>query len=45
LGNIGVLNPGKVLEWDTVAQRFRNSEEANGLLKRSAVRKGWEAYA
>jgi predicted dehydrogenase len=45
LGNIAVLNPGKVLEWDRVAQRFTNSEEANRLLKRSAVRKGWEAYA
>jgi len=44
LGNIAVLNPGKALEWDAAAQRFRNSEEANRLLKRSAVRKGWEAY-
>jgi hypothetical protein len=38
------LNPGKALEWDTAAQRFLNSEGANRLLKRSAVRKGWEAY-
>ncbi len=45
LGNIAVLNPGKSLEWDTLAQRFKNSEEANGLLKRSAVRKGWEFCA
>ena len=44
LGNIAVLNPGKALEWDTTAQRFRNNEDANRLLKRSAVRKGWEAY-
>jgi predicted dehydrogenase len=44
LGNIAVLNPGKALDWDTAAQRFGNSEEANRLLKRSAVRKGWEAY-
>ena len=45
LGNIAALNPGKDLEWDTVAQRFKNSEEANRLLKRPAVRKGWEFCA
>jgi hypothetical protein len=45
LGNIAVLNPGKELEWDTMAQRFKNSEEANRLLKRPAVRKGWEFCA
>ncbi len=42
LGNIAVLNPGKDLEWDTANQRFTNSEEANRLLKRPELRKGWE---
>ncbi len=45
LGNIAVLNPGKELEWDSAAQRFLNSEEANRMLKRPAVRKGWEFCA
>jgi len=45
LGNIGVLNPGRLLKWDSAAQRFLNSPEANLLLKRNAVRKGWEFCA
>jgi hypothetical protein len=45
LGNVAVLNPGKSLEWDAAKQRFTNHEAANALLKRPAVRKGWEMFA
>lgn len=45
LGNIGVLLPRTTLEWDTKAQQFTNSAEANKLLKRAAIRAGWEAFA
>ncbi|MCX8510294.1 MAG: Gfo/Idh/MocA family oxidoreductase [Chthoniobacteraceae bacterium] len=45
LGNIAVQNPGKELEWDAATQHFKNSPEANLLLKRPSVKKGWESFA
>jgi hypothetical protein len=45
LGNIAVQNPGKELEWDAATQRFKNSPEANLLLKRPNVKTGWESFA
>lgn len=45
IGNIAALLPGQRLEWLTTEQRFKNHAEANAMLKRSAVRKGWDYSA
>jgi len=43
-GNFGITNPGKVIRWDSATQTT-DSEEANKLIKRAAVRQGWEYSA
>ena len=37
LGTIALRRPGERLEWDADASRFTNVEEANALLRRSAL--------
>lgn len=43
-GNFGITNPGKVIRWDSATQMTDN-EDANKLIKRAAVRQGWEYSA
>ena len=43
-GNLAIANPGKVINWDTATQKTDN-EDANKLIKRAAVRSGWEYSA
>jgi hypothetical protein len=45
IGNIAALLPGQRLDWLTTEQRFKEHAAANALLKRPAVRKGWEYSA
>ena len=44
LGNIAALHPGKTLEWDVEALKFKNLPEANALLTKK-YRKGFEVEA
>lgn len=44
-GNLGIANPGKVIEWDSATQQIKNSGDANKLLTRDAYRPGWEYSA
>ena len=44
-GNLAIANPGKVIEWDSATQQIKNGGEANNLLKRAAVRQGWDYSA
>jgi hypothetical protein len=44
-GNLAISNPGKIVEWDSATQSIKGSAEANALLKRAAVRQGWEYSA
>jgi len=41
LGGVATRFPKQLLEWDSAALKFRNSAEANQLVRR-AYRKGWE---
>lgn len=41
LGGVATRFPQRLLEWDSVGLQFRNSAEANQLVRR-AYRKGWE---
>ncbi len=43
-GNLAIANPGKVIKWDSSKQEA-DSPEANKLLKRTAVRNGWDYSA
>jgi hypothetical protein len=45
IGNVAALLPGKKLEWDSTAQRFSNSPDANTFLKREHTRTGWDYSA
>ncbi len=40
LGNIGFLQPGRILQYDAKAGLFLNNDEANKMLKVS-YREGW----
>jgi predicted dehydrogenase len=40
LGNLGIANPGKVIEWDSATQKT-NNDEINKLLTRAAYREGY----
>jgi len=42
LGNAANAEPGKVLEYDAKAGRFKNSEEANRMVAKRPYRAGWE---
>lgn len=44
-GNLGMCNPGKVIEWDTATQQIKNGGEANALLRRPGYREGWDYSA
>ena len=44
LGNLAIANPGKVINWDASKQESDNAE-ANKMIKRAAVRSGWEYSA
>ena len=44
LGNLAIGNPGKVIGWDSAKQESDNAE-ANKMIKRAAVRSGWEYSA
>jgi predicted dehydrogenase len=44
LGNLAIGNPGKVIGWDSTKQESDNAE-ANKMIKRAAVRSGWEYSA
>jgi hypothetical protein len=44
LGNLAIANPGKVIGWDSAKQESDNAD-ANKLIKRAAVRSGWEYSA
>ena len=44
LGNIAALHPGKTLEWDVDALKFKNLPEANALLTKT-YRPGFEVEA
>ncbi len=44
LGNIAALHPGKTLEWDVEALKFKNLPDANALLTKK-YRKGFEVEA
>jgi hypothetical protein len=41
LGNLAIANPGKVINWDSSKQESDNTD-ANKLMKRAAVRDGWD---
>lgn len=43
-GNLAIANPGKVINWDSAKQETDNAD-ANKLIKRAAVRNGWEYSA
>jgi predicted dehydrogenase len=43
-GNLAILNPGKVINWDT-AKQATGDAEVDKLLKRAAVRQGWDYSA
>ncbi len=43
-GNLAIANPGKVINWDSSKQEA-DTPEANKLLKRAAVRNGWDYSA
>ncbi|QIF03263.1 Gfo/Idh/MocA family oxidoreductase [Roseimicrobium sp. ORNL1] len=43
-GNLAIRNPGKVINWDT-AKQATGDAEVDKLLKRAAVRQGWEYSA
>ncbi len=43
-GNLAIANPGKVIKWDSASQSSDN-EAANKLIKRAAVRQGWDYSA
>ena len=43
-GNLAIANPGKVINWDSSKQETDNAD-ANKLIKRAAVRNGWEYSA
>jgi predicted dehydrogenase len=43
-GNLAILNPGKVINWDT-AKQSTGDAEVDKLLKRAAYRQGWEYSA
>ena len=45
IGNVAALLPGQKLEWDSTAQRFSNSPDANAFLKREHIRTGWDYSA
>ena len=45
IGNAANTEPGKSLEYDGKAGRFKNSEEANKMAVKRAYRKGWELPA
>jgi len=45
LGNLAISHPGKSLEWDSAKQEVSNHADANKLLKRVAVRNGWDYSA
>ena len=42
LGNGANAEPGKLLEYDAKAGRFKNSDEANRMVVKRAYRKSWE---
>ena len=42
IGNGANAEPGKVLEYDAKAGRFKNSEEANKMVLKRTYRPGWE---
>jgi hypothetical protein len=42
IGNAANAEPGKVLEYDGKAGRFKNSAEANKMAVTRTYRKGWE---
>jgi hypothetical protein len=42
IGNGANAEPGKILEYDAKAGRFKNSEEANRMVVKKTYRKGWE---
>jgi len=42
LGNAANTEPGKILEYDTKAGRFKNGEEANKMVLKRTYRPGWE---
>jgi predicted dehydrogenase len=42
IGNAANAEPGKVLEYDARAGRFKNSDEANKMVLKRTYRKGWE---
>ncbi len=43
-GNLAIGNPGKVINWDSATQQTDNAD-ANKMIKRAAVRSGWEYSA
>lgn len=42
MGNGANADPGKVLEYDAKAGRFKNSDEANKMVVKRSYRPGWE---
>ena len=42
MGNGANAEPGKVLDYDARAGRFKNSEEANKMVLKRTDRPGWE---
>ena len=42
MGNGANAEPGKVLDYDAKAGRFKNSAEANKMVLKRAYRPGWE---
>lgn len=44
LGNLAIANPGKPIKWDSSSQSTDN-EAANNMIKRAAVRNGWDYSA
>jgi predicted dehydrogenase len=45
LGNAAIANPNRSLEWDSDTQSFKDDAKANSMLKRVAVREGWDYVA
>lgn len=45
MGNGANAEPGKVLDYDAKAGRFKNSKEANKMVEKRIYRKGWELPA
>ena len=42
MANGANAEPGKILEYDAKAGRFKNSEEANKMVVKRSYRPGWE---